>query len=128
MKQTIQERYFTYFIMTLVVLVMLFVVMPAKADECVGAHNVACEDRIGAEVTFERIGSTQFIDICGFDVDACAVLNVTKKQCTIYYRTRYLEDYIVEHELNHCRGWFHIGDHSKAYKKPWVDLDTYLGR
>jgi hypothetical protein len=122
------EHGFVWFIVTLIVLVNLFVIVPAsEAVECHGAHISACEDLVGAEVTFKQVGTTSFQEVCGKDVDACAVLNVTRKQCTIYYRTRYLEKKVLDHEMNHCRGWFHKQNRASKYNRPWVDLDTYLG-
>jgi len=128
MRNADRQKYFTGFMMVLVVLVMLFVVMPAQAAECEGAHIKACPDITGAEVTFEKIGSTQFVELCGDGADACAVLNVSLKQCTIYYRTRRISTATVDHEMNHCRGWFHKHNRATMYNRPWVDIDTYLGR
>ena len=128
MRHTIQERFFVYFIMALIALVLLFVVAPAEATECTNAHKTPCPDLVGAEVTFKKIGQTRYESVCGDDTHACAVLNVTQKQCTIYYRTRFLEQEVIEHELNHCRGWFHPSDRKATYSRPWVDLTTYLER
>lgn len=122
-----QERGFVAFIMVLVVFVMTFVVMPAEAAECSNAHETACEDLIGAEVTFEQVRKTEFRKTCGVQAEACAVLNVTTKQCIIYYYTRFLDSHIVDHELNHCRGWFHQSDDRSTYSRPWVDFNTHLG-
>ena len=122
------EHGFVWSIVTLIVLVNLFVIVPAsKAAECQGAHISACEDLIGAEVTFKQVGNTAFQEVCGGDTDACAILNVTRAQCTIYYRTRHLDQKVLTHEMNHCRGWFHTQNRASKYNRPWVDLDTYLG-
>ena len=128
MKNQGQEHGFVAFIMALVVFVMVFVVMPAEAAECESAHLSACEDLIGAEVTFKHVRKSEFRKVCGLHADACAVLNVTAKQCTIYYYTRFLDSDVVDHELNHCRGWFHLSNDRSTYSQPWVDLHTYMER
>jgi hypothetical protein len=127
MKNQTHERGFVAFIMALVVFVMIFVVVPAEATECTDAHVSACKDLVGAEITFEKVSNTKYKSVCGDNTRACATLNVTTKQCTIYYRTRMLEQEILNHEMNHCRGWFHRSDREVTYSRPWVDLNTYLG-
>jgi hypothetical protein len=127
MKQTNTEHGIVGVISTLVILVLMFVVEPANAAECAGAHQSPCEDLIGAEVTFEKVGSTKFESVCGDGADACAVLSVSLKQCTIYYRTRRISAKTVNHEMNHCRGWFHKQNRASKYNRPWVDINTYLG-
>lgn len=127
MKNQGQEQGFVAFILALVVFVMAFVVVPAEAAECTNAYETACEDLVGADVVFKKVRKTKFRRMCGLRAEACAVLNVTQKQCTIYYHTRFIDSEIVNHELNHCRGWFHQSDDQATYSQPWVDLDTYLG-
>ena len=120
------EHGFVWFIVTLVVLVNLLVIVPsASAAECTNADTAACEDLIGAEVTFEKLNSRTFDKICNPAADACATLNVRRKTCTIYYKVRMPSSAVVEHELNHCRGWFHRGDNKRAHAKPWVDYKTF---
>ena len=130
MNNTNQERYLRNFIMALTAVVLLFVVLPAQADTCVRADRSACEDLIGAEVFFERVSRHQFVEACGVHPDhvyACARLNISRRQCTIYYTTRWLDAHVVEHEMNHCRGWFHRGNTERAHQRPWVDYETFLG-
>lgn len=122
------ENGFVWFIVTLIVLVNLFVLVPASAaDECLRADRNACVDLLNADVTFSKVGEGTFEKHCGELSDACAVVNISKRQCTIYYKTRSIDKYVLEHELNHCRGWFHKGNSKKAYRNPWVDYKTYLG-
>lgn len=127
MNNTNQERYLRNFIMALTAVVLLFVVLPAQADTCENAHRDACEDLIGAEVTFEKVGHITFSKVCSNNAAACAVVNISAKQCTIYYKTRTIDATLLNHELNHCRGWFHKGHGKKANRRPWVDYQTHIG-
>lgn len=130
MNNTNQERYLRNFIMALTAVVLLFVVLPAQADTCRNADKLACEDLIGAEVFFEKVPAKRFKEVCGSDpreADACARLNISRRQCTIYYSTRTLDEHVVNHEMNHCRGWFHKGDSERAHKRAWVDYETFIG-
>ena len=130
MNNTNQERYLRNFIMALTAVVLLFVVLPAQADTCVRADQQACEDLIGAEVFFERVSRHQFVEACGVhpdNADACARLNISRRQCTIYYKTHAIEKAVYEHEMNHCRGWFHKSRDNRTYHRPWVDYKTFLG-
>lgn len=122
------EHRFMWFIVTLIMLVNLFVLVPASvADECLNAHRDACEDLSGAEVTFKKVGHITFSKVCSNGASACAVVNISAKECTIYYKTRTIDATLLNHELNHCRGWFHVGHGKKAYRRPWVDYSTYIG-
>ena len=122
------EHRFMWFIVMLIVLVNLFVLVPASvADACLNAHHDACEDLLDAEVFFERVTAKRFIEICGPEAEACSHVSITSKVCTIYYANRVLDQRTVAHELNHCRGWFHLGNSKSAYRRPWVDYSTYIG-
>ena len=122
------EHRFVWLIVSLVVLVNLCVIVPAaSAAECINARYEACEYLLGAEVFFERVTADRFIELCGPEADACAKVSITRRVCTIYYAHHVLDAHVVEHEMNHCRGWFHIGETKSAYRRPWVDYTTYLG-
>lgn len=127
MNNTNQDRYLRNFIMALTAVVLLFVVLPAQADTCERADRNACADLLGAEITFSKVGEETFEQKCGELSDACAVVSITNRTCVIYYKTRALDKYVLEHELNHCRGWFHKGNNKRAYRNPWVDYKTFLG-
>lgn len=129
MKPTLLENLFVLTMCCLIGLVLTFVAAPAEAHPttCENAHTTACEDLIGAEVFFEKVGKTAYEEVCGAGTDACAVLKVNAKQCTIYYNTRFLSKKTLTHEMNHCRGWFHKANRATQYNRPWVDLATYLG-
>ena len=127
MNNTNQERYFRYFIIALTAAVLLFVVLPAQADTCERADRNSCEDLLTVEVTFSKVGEDTFEKKCGKLSDACAVVSITNRTCVIYYKTRSIDKYVLEHEMNHCRGWFHLGNSKSAYRRPWVDYKTYIG-
>lgn len=128
MQPTKSENYFVATIVCLAAVVALFVVAPAaQSAECLGADRHACDDLLEAEVFFKQVPSKKLIDRCGFRAEACAVVDITNRVCTIYYATKSIDAYVLEHEMNHCRGWFHRGESKHDYRNPWVDYKTYLG-
>lgn len=73
-----------------------------------GGETVLFPDLVGAKVEVVLYNyKSEVISACKvLEVEACAELNITKKECTIRAYKGNLR-HVLNHEMNHCRGWSH---------------------
>jgi len=97
---------------------------------CLNADRAPCPDILQAEIRIRYHDSKATLtSICG-DVrsNACALRRVRWHQavCDIHL-LRPASAPLLNHEMNHCRGWEHSGDSPEAYARPW-QLNEHLIR
>lgn len=97
---------------------------------CRNADRDACPDILQAEIRIRYHDSKATLtSICG-DVrsNACALRRARWHQavCDIHL-LRPASAPLLNHEMNHCRGWEHSGDSPEAYARPW-QLNEHLIR
>lgn len=95
---------------------------------CEQANIRPCADYLRAAVKYYRHSSrSSLAEVCGNNrSNACALRRVRwgKTECDIHIADT-TPDSVIEHELNHCRGWDHQADSVVAYNQPW-HLNTAL--
>ncbi len=89
---------------------------------CQQAHMKPCVDTLGADISIHYHQNASTVSaLCG-DVrsNACALRTFSfgSASCDIHILESVAHD-VLEHELNHCRGWDHAGDTKAAYAAPW---------
>lgn len=88
---------------------------------CENAEAVLCEPLVRVEIKIERHLPRVVSFKCGFDAQACAKLNIATGECTIYLSN----ERDLTHEMNHCFGWTHQSNKSKAYKETWKPFPQF---
>lgn len=101
-------------------------------QRCHQANEQPCVDALGADITIHYHQNAAIVaDLCGdLRSDACALRTFSfgSASCDIHILTD-TAHHVLEHELNHCRGWDHAGDTKEAYEAPWhLNRDAWVVR
>lgn len=101
-------------------------------QRCHQAHVQPCVDALGADITIHYHQNVAIVaDLCGdLRSNACALRTFSfgSASCDIHILTD-IPHHVLEHELNHCRGWDHAGDTKEAYEAPWhLNRDAWVVR
>ncbi len=105
---------------------------------CDHGDSEPCPDLLLATIRIvEEPNRDALSAICGDQrSDACALrrFRYDSAECTIHLWTK-APSSVLEHEMNHCRGWDHAGDTYADYRSPWhinrkgwLLRGMYLGR
>lgn len=106
-------------------LVLLLIGLSHKpsSEICVAAGNELCPDLLKANIRITQYASQRAItSVCGDNrSNACAIRRARWQRvtCEVHVLTPVDSD-VLQHEMNHCRGWEHQGDSPAAYAQPWV--------
>lgn len=89
---------------------------------CIDAHLSPCADVLGAEVsTVIHDDLDSLRAACALpEINACAMRTASwgEAKCVIHQLDSTPAE-VFEHEMNHCRGWDHVGLGIDAYAQPW---------
>lgn len=90
---------------------------------CLHANQRKCPDLLRAQIRFRRHDSKATLTpICGSPrSNACAIRQAHWQRvvCEVHLLDAVGEE-VIEHELNHCRGWEHGEDTPESYLQPWT--------
>lgn len=95
----------------------------SRSEVCFRASHELCPDLLKAKIQINRHASRSMVaSLCGDQrSNACAIRRARWQQVTCDVHVLSPEDpSVLQHELNHCRGWEHQGDTQEAYEQPWV--------
>jgi len=111
-------------LLVLAVVALMAVFAPAPPLRgCLNADQRACPDLLEAQVRYRRHASRATLTpVCGSPrSNACALRRAHWQHvvCEIHLLNS-VGDRVLNHELNHCRGWEHAGDTPEAYARPWI--------
>ena len=116
-------------VLLLILLVAQFKQQPLP-QVCLQADRHPCPDLLQAEIHIRYHDSKAAVtSICGDErSNACALRRARWHQavCDIHL-LKPASEALLNHELNHCRGWEHRGDSPEAYARPW-ELNERLVR
>ena len=101
-------------------------------QRCQRANVQPCVDALGADVKIHYHQDPAIVaDLCGdLRSNACALrtFNFSSARCDVHILSD-TAHHVLEHELNHCRGWDHAGDTTEAYEAPWhLNRDAWVVR
>ncbi|MDG1065188.1 MAG: hypothetical protein P8O91_03135 [Luminiphilus sp.] len=105
------------------VLLLAGLCQKSSSEFCVGGGHELCPDLLGATIRIKRYALPSMVaHICGDRrSNACAIRKARWQRvtCEVHVLTPEAPG-VLQHELNHCRGWEHQGDSQEAYGQPWV--------
>lgn len=100
----------------------LFFHQDGSRQVCLDAHQSPCPDVLRAEVfTVTHYDLDSLRAACALpEINACAMRTASwgEAKCVIHQLDSTPAE-VFEHEMNHCRGWDHVGPGFDAYKQPW---------
>lgn len=103
--------------------------IPVNRTLCPNAHQEECPDLLQANIRIRwHDAAADLSAVCGNSRStACALRTATWQQvtCDIHAR-RGIDESVMRHELNHCRGWDHRGDTVNDYRAAWRPNATLL--
>lgn len=112
------------FLLAVCALGYVFILDPAGPGDmsCAHAHQAPCEDLLAPTIrVINHRDRASLLRYCPQPQNiACALRDISyaSADCDIHILES-APEHILEHELNHCRGWEHDGDSLEAYLAPW---------
>ena len=105
------------------VLLAAWVGQPPRLKVCFHADRLPCPDLLRAEVRLRYHDSRATLTPFCTDgrSNGCALRRArwNKAVCEVHLLLPASEA-LLNHEMNHCRGWEHGGDTRAAYAQPWT--------
>ena len=93
-----------------------------SSQVCMGAYHSPCPDVLNTEIsTVTHPDLDSLRAACALpEINACAMRTASwgEAQCVIHQLDSTPAE-VFEHEMNHCRGWDHLGSGVEAYRQPW---------
>ena len=116
--------YWVIFLSSLsLVLLLTSLSQKSSSEICVTEAYELWPDLLKAKIRITQYASQSTItSVCGDNrSNACAIRRARWQRVTCeVYVLMPVDSGVLQHEMNHCRGWEHRGDSPAEYAQPWV--------